>query len=312
MGLLTPAQWQMLLGASIATMVVTPTLLAVAPRVGSWLGTKVKPAHSDEAGPESAHLSDHVVILGFGIGGQLLGRALRELATPYVILDLNGSTVRRAREQGESIFFGDATNEDAMRAAGVDRAKAVVGVLSDPFAAARALTAIRTINPSVPIILRTRYKSEADSILQQGATVAVAEEMEASLEVLAQTIARLDVPGNVIDVLLDSYRRGSMGIRPVRAPVQPLESLPTAITKTPIATHALAEGDWAVGRTLADVNLRADTGALVIAVQQDGRYTTSPPADLQLRARDVLYLLGDDSDIILARRRLTGEGGVAS
>ena len=59
--------------------------------------------------------------------------------------------------------------------------------------------------------------------MQLGATV-VAEEMEASLEVVAQTIARLDVPGNVIDVLLDSYRRESTGIRTVRAPGRPLDS----------------------------------------------------------------------------------------
>ena len=217
-GLINPSQWQLLLAASIATMVVTPALLGVAPRIGSWMASKATPAHSDEAGPESAHLSDHVVILGFGMGGQLLGRALRQLATPYVILDLNGATVMQGRKDGESIFFGDATNEDALRAAGVDRAKAVVGVLSDPYAAARALTAIRTINDSVPIILRMRYKTEAEAAMLQGATVAVAEEMEASLEVVAQTIARLDVPGNVIDVLLDSYRRESMGMRTVRAP----------------------------------------------------------------------------------------------
>jgi monovalent cation:H+ antiporter-2, CPA2 family len=308
-GLLDASQWQLLLVGSIATMVVTPALLGVAPGIGSWLAAKAAPAHSDEAGPESQHLSGHVVILGFGMGGQLLARALRQLSTPYVILDLNGATVRQARKEGESIFYGDATNEDALRAAGVDRARAVVGVLSDPFAAARALTAIRTINETIPIILRMRYKSEAESAMRQGATVAVAEEMEASLEVLAQTIARLDVPGNVIDVLLDSYRRESMGMRTVRAPGQPLESLPSAISQTPVATHALGAGDWAVGRTLADVNLRADTGALVIAVQQDGRYVTSPPADLTLSAGDVLYLLGDESDIMLARRRLTGDSG---
>ena len=311
-GLVTPSQWQLLLAASIATMVVTPALLGAAPRIGSWMATKVQAAHADEETPDLTHLAGHVVILGFGMGGQLLGRALRQLATPYVILDLNGATVRQSRKEGESIFFGDATNEDALRAAGVARAKAVVGVLSDPYAAARALTAIRSINESVPIILRTRYKSEAEAVMRQGATVAVAEEMEASLEVVAQTIARLDVPGNVIDVLLDSYRRESMGMRTVRAPSQPLGSLPSAISKTPIATHGLAAGDWAVGRTLAEVNLRADTGALVIAVQQDGKYITSPAADLKLAAGDVLYLLGDDSDIMLARRRLTGDGGVRS
>jgi len=311
-GLLDASQWQLLLAASIATMVATPALLGAAPSVGSWLAARTRPAHDGEDAAESALLSDHVVILGFGMGGQLLGRALRQLATPYVILDLNGATVRQGRKNGESIFYGDATNEDALRSAGVAHARAVVGVLSDPYAAARALSAIRTINPSVPIILRMRYKSEAETAMRQGATVAVAEEMEASLEVVAQTIARLDVPGNVIDVLLDSYRRESMGMRTVRAPGQPLDSLPTAISKTPIASHALGPTDWAVGRTLAEVNLRADTGALVIAVQQGGRYITSPPADLKLAADDVLYLLGDDSDIMLARRRLSGDGGAQS
>jgi CPA2 family monovalent cation:H+ antiporter-2 len=306
-GLLTGSQWQLLLSASIATMVVTPAVLAIAPRVGSWLALSTTVGATDEDSSEAEHLTDHVVILGFGMGGQLLARALRQLSTPYVILDLNGATVRRARREGESIFYGDATNEDALRAAGVERAKAVVGVLSDPYAAARALTAIRSINESLPIILRTRYKSEAEAVMRQGATVAVAEEMEASLEVLAQTFSRLDVPGNVIDVLLDSYRRESMGMRTIRTPAQPLESLPSAISKTPIATHALGDGDWAVGKTLAEVNLRAETGALVIAVQQRGRYITSPPADLELGVADVLYLLGDESDVLLARRRLTDQ-----
>jgi CPA2 family monovalent cation:H+ antiporter-2 len=306
-GLITPAQWQILLAASIATMVVTPALLGIAPKAGTWLADRFAPTQPKEDDQVEAHLSGHVVILGYGMGGQLLGRALRQLGSAYVILDLNGATVRQARKEGESIFFGDATNEDALRAAGVERARAVVAVLSDPYASARALTAIRSISADVPVIVRTRYHSEAETAMAQGANVAVAEEMEASLEVLAQTFARLDVPGNLIDVLLDSYRRESVGIRPVRAPGQPLESLPSAISKVPIATHALRDGDWAVSRTLADVNLRAETGALVIAVHQRGRYITSPPADLTLSSGDVLYLLGDDSDILLARRRLSDD-----
>ena len=79
-------------------------------------------------------------------GGAAAGAGAAAVSTPYVVLDLNGATVRRARRDGEAIFYGDATNEDALRAAGVERAKAVVGVLSDPYAAARAVTAIRSIN----------------------------------------------------------------------------------------------------------------------------------------------------------------------
>jgi monovalent cation:H+ antiporter-2, CPA2 family len=305
-GLLSQRQWQVLLAASIATMILTPTLVAIAPRIGTWLSEKTKRFVTELS--EAAHvpMSDHVVILGFGVGGRLLGRALRQLEVPYVILDMNGATVRQMRAEGESIYFGDATNEDALRGAGVERARAVVAVLSDPYASARAVAAIRGQNPNVPIIVRTRYKSEAATLQRLGATVAVAEELEASLEVLAQTFARLDVPGNVIEVLLDGYRRdSSSGIRPMRAPSQALDELPSAITKTPVATHRMHEGEWAVGKTLAEVNLRAETGALVLAVQKSGRHITSPPADLMLAEGDVLYLVGDESDILLARNRLT-------
>ena len=65
-------------------------------------------------------------------------------------------------------------------------------------------------------------------------------------------------------------------------------------------------GDWAVGKTLAEVNLRAETGALIIAVRRNGRHVTSPSADLTLSLGDILYLVGDESDIMLARRHLAG------
>jgi CPA2 family monovalent cation:H+ antiporter-2 len=303
-GLLSSRQWQALLAASIATMVVTPLLVAFAPGAGSWLAEKTKRADEPEDDRAHQNLANHVVILGFGVGGRLLGRALRQLAVPYVILDMNGATVRQMRAEGESIFFGDATNEDALRGAGVERARAVVAVLSDPYASARAVSAIRNLSANVVIIVRARYRLEAESLQKTGATVAVAEELEASLEVLAQTFARLDVPGNVIEVLLEGLRRESTGIRSVRVPSNPLESLPSAIGKTPVATHQLGPDDWATGRTLAEINLRAETGALIIAVQKGERYVTSPAADLTLGPGDVLYMVGDDSDIMLARRHL--------
>ena len=303
-GLLSQWQWQVLLAASIATMLVTPALVAIAPDTGSWIAKKTKQLGEAVTDAQQGALKDHVVILGFGVGGRLLGTALRQLHVPYIILDMNGATVREMRAKGESIFFGDATNEDALHGAGVGRARAVVAVLSDPYASMRAVTAIRAQNKTVPIIVRTRYRAEAEELQELGATVAVAEELEASLEVLAQTFGRLNVPGNVIEVLLEGFRRESSGMRPVRAPSQPLETLPSAISQTPVATHQLHAGEWAVGRTLAEVNLRAETGALVIAVQKNGRHITSPPADLTLADGDILYLMGDESDVMLARRHL--------
>ena len=72
----------------------------------------------------------------------------------------------------------------------------------------------------------------------------------------------------------------------------------------PIATHRVEAGHWAAGRSLAEIDLRAQTGASVLAIQSGERYATSPAADVRIEGGDILYLLGDESDIVLARRRL--------
>lgn len=311
-GLISSSQWQLLLAASIATMIVTPALLAAAPAIGARVAAALRRSDDVAQSGELPHLSHHVVILGFGVGGRLLARALGQLGVAYVILDLNGTSVREAREAGEPIFFGDATSGDTLRAAGVGRARAVVAVLSDPYASLRAVQTVHALNPEVPLIVRTRYAAEADALRRAGAQVAVAEELEASLEVLAQTFGRLDIPGNVIEVLLDGFRRESSGMRVMRAPSQSLDTLPTAIRETPVASHALQPGDWAVGRTLAELNLRAETGALVLALMHAGRYVTSPAPDVRLSEGDVLYLVGDASDIMLARERIAQRAAAAA
>jgi CPA2 family monovalent cation:H+ antiporter-2 len=156
----------------------------------------------------------------------------------------------------------------------------------------------------VTLIVRTRYHGEARRFVAEGATVAIAEELEASIEMLGQLLARLDVPGNVIDVLVERFRTDAGGVRTARAPTTEFAALPEAIARAPVSTHQVQQADWAIGRTLRELDLRAQTGALIVAVKRMDRYITTPPADLALEANDTVYLLGDESDVMLARRRL--------
>jgi K+:H+ antiporter len=253
-------------------------------------------------------LRDHVVILGYGMGGRLLSHALRDLATPYMILELNGATVRAARAAGEPIRFADVTAVDSLEAAGVVHAAAVVGVLSDTDASERAVRAIRSLSPTVPIIMRTRYRAEAERLSKAGATLAVAEELEARLEVLAQLLSRLHIPGNIADVLLDAYRETTAvhSKRPIRARPVTLGELPSSINAAPVATHRLVSNAWAVGRTLGEVDLRAQTGVTVMAIRREDRTVSSPGADFRLQSGDDIYMLGEDAEVRLARARLMG------
>lgn len=305
-GVITPEWWQVLLGGSVVTMALTPYLVAAAPTLAARL--------TPRAGlvPESlsAHrgdLKDHVVILGYGIGGQLVAQSLAELSVPYVVLELNGVTVRRAVTRGINIHYADASAPEPLEAAGVPHAAAVVVVISDPEASERAVRTVRTLSASVPIIARTRYRLEAERLAEAGATLAVAEELEASLEVLSQLLARLHIPGNVVETLVDSYRRvlGAATSRSGRARAIPLDQLPREVVDAPVSSFRLEAGHWAVGRSLQEINLRQATGATVIAIRRATGTITSPAGTLALAASDDIFLLGDDSDVLLARNLLT-------
>ena len=303
-GLLPEGMWQVMLSASVTTMVLTPLLLHIAPMVGARAAAQRGAMEPDlESG--IPHLSGHVIILGFGVGGQLVARALRDLNVPYLILELNGATVRRARAEGERIFYGDATSPESLHAAHFEHALALVSLLSDPDAAMRMVKAAREISATVPVIVRTRYRLEADRIQAAGATVAVAEELEASLEVMAQLLARLNIAGNIIEPLLDVFRRELVSLRPLHAPTAANDSLTEAIRRTPVATHRIEPDQWGQGRSIAEINLRASTNASVIAIQRGERYITALSPDERLGAGDVLYLVGDESDVLLARKLLS-------
>ena len=305
-GVISATWWQVLLGASVITMALTPSLIAIAPSVATRLTRRTSSAIGtlDEVRDT---LRDHVVILGYGMGGQLVARSLAELSVEHIVLELNGATVRNALAHGVNIHYADVSAPEPLEAAGVAQAAAVVLVLSDPDASERAVKVVRSLSPDVTIIVRTRYRTEAERLIAAGATLAVAEELEASLEVLSQLMTRLHIPGNVVETLVETYRRtvGAAESRLSKARAIPLDQLPREIVDAPVSSFRLPPAGWAVGRTLQELDLRNTTGATVLAVRRGGRTTTSPQGSFGLEAGDDIYLLGDDSDILLARALVT-------
>jgi CPA2 family monovalent cation:H+ antiporter-2 len=308
-GVIAQGPWQVLIGASVLTMMLTPALVGWAPGFGAWLSSRrgEKPVEAVTDDDDHEPMAGHVVILGFGVGGRLIANMLGDILAPHIVLELNGKSVQEAVAAGHRILYADATALEPLRAAGVERAAAVVAVLSDPDATERAVRAVRSINSRVPVIVRSRYRLEAQRMAHAGATLAVAEELEGSLEVLAQLLVRLDVPGNVAEVLVTSARRAMDADSPrqTAAPNVPLENLAAAMAHAPVSTHQLSRADWAVGQTIAAVNLRAQTGTTILALRSAGTTLPAPSAERRLAENDVLYLLGDHADIQLARAHLS-------
>jgi len=224
-----------------------------------------------------------------------------------VAIDLNGVSVRSALTAGHTILYGDATAEEPLRAAGLERAAAVVAMLSDPGATERAIRSVRSLRQDVPIFVRTRFRTEAERMRRSGATLAVAEELEASIEVMAQMLVRLDVPGQQVDTLVDAAREATDAPSARTAlPVGPVaRSVIDAFVDTPVRTHRLQSGDWAVGQSLSALDLRATVGVTVVAVKRGEDMVTPPPVDWRFLGGDVLYVVGRPSALRRADGYLT-------
>jgi len=198
-GILTPAQLEPLLSAGLLSMFVTRIIITLAPRFSAG-ETLLRPLEQllrvegiAEAGPEHRKMRDHVVIVGYGPGGQHLANRLDETKTPYVVLELNAQTVRRVRATGLPIYYADITSREARHHAGVEHAKAVVLQISDTDALLRAVDAMRRDDVKAPIFVRARRDRDEAELNRRGVECVVNEEMSASTRLTDEVMRHLQL-----------------------------------------------------------------------------------------------------------------------
>jgi CPA2 family monovalent cation:H+ antiporter-2 len=296
------------LATAVLTMMAAPLLVGAGDRVAGrlqalaerWGGAPVPTTPAD-----SADTRGHVVLVGFGEGGRILGRVLQSLHVPFLAVELNGDTVRRARAEGIPILYGDATRRDVLEAAGIERAAVAVYAISDPIGSRRAVSLCREVAPDLYVLVRTRQVVEIEPLYEAGASEVVAEEFESSIELFMRVLDRYHVPTHVIDAQAkilrqDHYRRLFGRVSSSRISQAVMDVLAQGTTATAYVGH----GTWADGRSIRDTRLRERTGASVIAVVRDGRATTSPPPDTRVEAGDALVLVGSHEQLVKAIERI--------
>ena len=166
----------------------------------------------DEPIAQDAFLTDHVVIAGYGVAGQLLARTLAQARVPYVILELNAETVRDARREYTHVYYGDVTSPEALAHARLGHARVLVLLINDSQAARRAIVTAHAEWPNVPIVVRTRYVAERAGLLALGATQVVCEELEGGTEMSAWVLRMLGQdPGEIRSGISDALASSTAG-----------------------------------------------------------------------------------------------------
>lgn len=315
--LLNDSQYQKFLAASVLTMVLTPFLIALAPRLANRLAgwQRLSRFVKVDAPPESlAHtLHGHVIIAGYGFNGKNLATALRNLGISYVVLEMNPETVRKQRRVGESILFGDCTRPAVLEHAGLKDARVFVVAISDPTSTRRAVQLARQLNPEVRIVVRTRYQSEMTDLYKLGADQVVPEEFETSIEVLARVLREFGIPSHVIRRLTESIRAEQYEsfLVPALSRTSPL-SLGDVRLLTETDSYTLPDDSPSIGKTIGNLRLRTCTGASIIAIRRGQQLLTNPGAEVVLEPGDVVVMLGNPDQIESAIRLITPDTDVQS
>ncbi len=312
-GLLPNLLYQQFLGVAVITMLVTPFLLQGGPTILDAL-EKVAPLDRLLPGfrprglaPVHEQIKDHVIVAGYGLNGRNLTAALRSIHAPYLIVELNAQTVRKARSEGEPAFYGDATREEILRALGLERARLFVIAISDPSATRRMVRVARELNPKIYIIARTRYVIEIPELTRLGANVVIPEEFETSIEIFSRVLAHYNVPRDEIERLVSEIRASHyQALRPGARPRLTLSGALGAMPQMHVERIVIGPNAPAVGQTIADTGLRSKTGALILAVRRGESDLATPSPDFRLDAGDVLVVVGQPPQIKSAYRVLTG------
>ena len=205
LGLLTTETTQILLASVTLTMVATPVMAYAGSQFFSFWAKreKISVAGVEEIGEE---LHDHVLIAGFGRVGQTVAKILSAGGISYVALDLDAARIVACRTKGMPVFFGDANQIQILNSAGVSRARGAVVTIDRPATADRVVAALHEFFPDLPIFVRARDLPHGRRLEKGGATQAVPETLEASLQLGAIAMTSMGVTSDEVMGIIQELR----------------------------------------------------------------------------------------------------------
>lgn len=221
-----------------------------------------------------ASMQGHVIICGWGRVGRAIGAELAEAGRALVVIDPDPD----ALDGAVHAVVGDATEDDTLRRAGIDRASALVAAADSDAANSFVTLSARALNPGLFIVARTRSSESDDKLSRAGADRVVNPQSIGGAR-MAAFVLRPHVAA-FLDVVMHER---TLEFRLEEVPISASSSL--------------------VGRSLREASIRDHTGALVLALRDErGNFLTNPDPDTALEADQVVIAIGtqDELDALVA------------
>ncbi len=302
-GLVSSHEYQVFLASAIITMVFTPFMIQGSNRFSEAIerlplphGIKLGRFHEEKT--ERSNLTNHVIVVGFGLNGKNVSNVLSSSRIPFIVLELNPETVRGEKKRGIPIIYGDASKESVLAHVNIRTARTIVIAISDASATRRIVELSRRLNPLIYIIARTRYSNEINPLYSLGANDVIPEEFETSIEIISRVLHHYFIPVNEIEKHISEVRKdGYEMFRNLQQKYDVFPDLRLHLPDIEIETFRIMEGSQIAGKTLAEIAFRRKYGVTVLAVQRGKETITNPSGETSLLANDIVILMGKRESI---------------
>ena len=303
--LVPPALLNPILASMVLSMLATPFIVMYSNRIvmklvaSEWLQQSLQ---MTTIARKSINANKHVIICGYGRCGQNLARMLDGEGIPYMALDLDPDRVRQAAAAGDSVVFGDAVRLQALMAAGLSRASAVVVTFIEVPAALKVLGHSRAHAPQVPVILRTRDDHDLEKLRAAGATEVVPESIEGSLMLASHALALVGIPmRRVIRVVQEQRDARYQLLRGYFHGAD--DDTVDEMHHERLSSFTIPLGAKSIGKPLLHLALHA-IGTRVVNLRRGNGVSELPSDDVLLQSGDTLVLSGTPENLALAEQKL--------
>jgi CPA2 family monovalent cation:H+ antiporter-2 len=298
---------QLVVAAMLLSMLAAPFLIQASDQLAlRWSSTEwmLRSLALHRVATQSLATEGHVIVCGYGRTGQRLAHLLEQERIEIIALDTDPERVREAASAGERVVFADASRYETLVAAGISRARSLVITFADTQLALRILHHVKTLNPALPVIVRTVDDSDMDRLIAAGASEVVPETFESSLMLASHALVLLGVPLRRVVRRIRDVREGRYSLLRgfFHGGTDEAEDFDEA-REPRLHSVTLVPGAAALGRRLGELALD-EIGVGVTALRRRETRMISPGPQTALQEGDVIVLRGTAERLAAAEMRL--------
>lgn len=312
LGLLTSEQYSLILAAALVSITINPFMYKILPGLetqlrkipGFW---KKLDANVRILEIKKEKLVNHVVIIGYGRVGKHMVDVLEKLSRPMLVIEGDAERITALNRRGIPTLYGDASNSEVMDHAHLDQAAALAVTLSDETAAILIVTAARDMNPKLPVIARAATEDGVHLLYERGASRTVHPELEGGLEIVHHTLLSLGYPLQEVHRYAEAVRNDHYNFNiSSDEEHRSLRELLLALQGIDIVWLNLDEKSSLIGKSLAEANIRAQTGASVVAIIRNQQLIANPKSLTIFESGDRVGFIGEKEQIEAVTMLISG------